>query len=147
MSRGFALVVIFAGLSLVSCHSEKLEEVCAREFVQFKRGVDAAKVAFVAEPSRAIASVPSPPSLLGEDDWDRWKDWSVDALRDVQAYLDVMENYPERRDLKRELSQLANELVAFYGIAERRDRQAISRTALDIHRQMQSVERGFCAKP
>ena len=58
---------------------------------------------------------------LENGDRERWMEWSLDRLLDLQDYLDHIDEYPQFKAEARTLMLASNELVMMYSLAQRGD--------------------------
>ncbi|MCM2277309.1 MAG: hypothetical protein NDJ89_04480 [Oligoflexia bacterium] len=104
-----------------SC-SSSVSELCVSGFPRTERDFEQARAALSAPGTgRALASLSH-----GEFDREHWLDWAESRINEVQDFMDVAERDPRFRELRKELSLLADQLVSFHGYAAAGNRERMS---------------------
>lgn len=127
--RGWIALSLVA-LVLQGCATSSRARFCSSELPLLEVAYDNAVLALGPwlDAGRQPASEGGGPGFsLPERDRDYWADWAEARLKAVQSTMDLAEA-ENRGGLRRELSQLANELVVFHGysVSGRADKMAAS---------------------
>jgi hypothetical protein len=114
----FTLVATLLSVTSLSC-TASLQELCGRRVPALDREISEALVKLGPTPGgRALASEKGPVAPLSDADRDEWLAWTEKKLREAQITLDDVAAYPQARELRQDLSDMANDLVAFHGYAQ-----------------------------
>lgn len=142
----FSLLVLTLQLSCTA----SVQEICEERFPTFQAEIQAMAVQIpvpykaVEGADRSIASVPNTFVSPTSDNISSWKVWSKDRLDEVQKVIDAMEAYPNLLPQKASLTEIANELVMFYGYAERRKWTRMQESIDVILARSEAVKKGVC---
>jgi len=134
-----------------------LVDSCVRSFPEFERTVEVAMVRLKdpAMPSRQIASlideqgvsaVSVEDKVLSEDEIEQWQSWSIVRLKELQRSIDMALADPAYAKAYRELSSVANEVVAIYGYAEMGKRKQMLAALHRIRTGMERTQGMVCPK-
>ncbi|MEK6580588.1 MAG: hypothetical protein AABZ55_15300 [Bdellovibrionota bacterium] len=153
--RSAALVLSSVCLiGIESCSSAQITVMCKERLPAFKVELDSA-VAGLSGPGqpsqggdRAIATVriePSQKAQLDESERNLWTKWSHAKLKQTQDYLDLVEDEPKNRPLRREIGQIANDFVVLHGLALAGKRQPMLKKISDITEQIEKISQSNCS--
>lgn len=84
------------------------------------------------------------PKPVHPKDRESWEKWARERLDEVQKYIDIAESDPRFASSKKTLSQVANQLVAFYGYTERGQAGLMVATLGRIREQNGKLRKDFC---
>jgi len=128
-SRKHKTILIFLLFStLWGCDSATLNDACSVQFPNLQKTYEDAILAMApwdprqpVENSRGVASLDggnhSHP-VLQEMDRESWKLWAESRLKEAQTFLDLAQSEPKISSVRKELSTLANDIVAFHGFTD-----------------------------
>lgn len=102
--RVFFLSTLALSLTGVSSCSESLETVCIQRLPGFE-----------------LALVTAFSDLHSDVNHEYWPSWAEGHLKDMQYWMDLVDDQEIFREEQRQLSAIANDLVIFHGYASRGD--------------------------
>jgi hypothetical protein len=136
-------ILLLAGFG--SC-STSVQDICARKLPAFDEQVGGALGRLGRGANvRGLASVGAPHGLDGEQR-EQWLKWTEQRLSEAQRYMDTIDGYQGQKEVQRELSEIATELVQFHGYARQGREDRMARTLERI--QVRSARaRGLACTP
>ena len=113
----FVVLLLAAGLSGFGSCSVSVEEICQNRLPGFEQAMGIAQDALKPwEPDAGAGRMPAANGMeMAQIDRHSWENWAMDRLRETQAYIDILETQGRLIPVKKELSKVATDLVAFHG--------------------------------
>lgn len=158
------LIVLSFGMVILSGFGSKLRsvsDVCESDKLQkldqrFENALVALKpwrsdsIGAVGKKSakRALASTADPElefvGNLSKRDRESWRVWAEENLKETQQYIDIATAEPDQVQAKRDLSKVANELVAFHGFSVAGDTDRMIQSLQRIHQYNRNARKTVC---
>jgi hypothetical protein len=137
LRRPLVILALTALGAACATHPATRGEYCQERLPQIERSIEDALAGIepwtLTDPSRVPASE-SPVALIASRDRESWEIWAEDRLREAQADLDRMSIDPSLREVREQVSRLANQLVIFHGYASRGRVMEMARTLESIRK-------------
>ncbi len=124
-------------------------QICSKRLPELRREIQTAQLQLnpLLKVDRTLASVSAGgPASRGIDSksGNPWLPWSVDHLEEAQHYLDLSYDHPKLRQIRPDLSTLANDWVLFYGYAKSQKYLEMRNTLSEIDSRHEEIQAALC---
>lgn len=154
-------IFIFFTLMVGSCNPN-MEEICSTEISRFDGELRTRLAGLVLTTDRALASLdhlgndleietvrknlnqtaePSPEDLQRNYEY---QEWSIQEVKRLQSYLDVLKTDPSKIEASYKLSRVVDHLVMLSGYAEKNDIHRMTLSLTQAMKENESVKKLAC---